>query len=258
VNSVNEPTIRRLSLRLNHLYQWALASGQYDDVWDLCCDHGRLGLHWHRAFLRAQQPLATRVHLVDCVPSIIEALQSRYGHCVSPHLSITCTDAAEIPLSPSGRQLIVIAGVSGGGVMKIVDRIMQRLEQISDANIDAEYEFMLSPNLNTFELRQFLQQYPLDLLAEEFVAENGQCHEHLHLRYCRNRAPLSNISASSLSVSKLSVSNISAVGERIWSPLTEEKVRYLKKMIMHYQQCVTLGGDQLAQVAVDAYRRILA
>jgi tRNA A22 N-methylase len=143
--------------------------------------------------------------------------------------------------------------VSGGGVMKIVGRIMQRLEQISDANIDAEYEFMLSPNLNTFELRQFLQQYPLDLLAEEFVAENGQCHEHLHLRYCRIGGPLTNISASNFPAS-----NISAVGERIWSPLTEEKVRYLKKMILHYQQCVTLGGDLHAQVAVDAYSRILA
>ena len=242
VNSVSEPSIRRLSLRLNHLYQWVLASGQYDDVWDLCCDHGRLGLHLHQAFSRAQQSLATRVHLVDRVPAIVDALLGRYGHRVSPQLSINCADAAEIPLAPSGRQLIVIAGVSGAGVMRLVGRIMQRLGLAADVSMGAEYEFMLSPNLDTFELRQFLRQYSLDLLAEEFVAENGQGYEHLHLRYCRTGMPLN---------------GISAVGARIWSPLTEEKVRYVRKLTLHYRRCAVLGGDQRAQGGVDAYCQIL-
>lgn len=243
VKSVSEPSIRRLGLRLNHLYQWAFASGPYDDVWDLCCDHGRLGLHWHQAFSRPQQSLATRVHLVDRVPGIVDALLVRYGHRISPQLSISCADAAEIPLAPSGRQLIVIAGVSGAGVMRLVGRIVQRLELAADVSMGAEYEFMLSPNLDTFELRHFLRQCSLDLLAEEFVAENGQGYEHLHLRYCRTGMPRN---------------GISVVGARIWSPLTEDKVRYLRKLTLHYRRCAALGGDQRAQVAVDAYCQILA
>lgn len=242
-SDVSCPVIRRLGHRLDHLYQWAIANADYADVWDLCCDHGRLGLHLHQVLNAPTNHSRTRVHLVDCVPSIIESLSAKYSSLLSDsYLSAYCVDAGDISLPSEGRQLILIAGIGAGTMVDIVHKVIRRLGMASSSGAEASVEFMLSPNFNALELRDVLRQQPLELLKEEFVTDKGQHHEHLHLRY--NPA----VDASR---------RVTPVGSHLWSPLTKDKQTYLKKLIRHYENCVRLGGDVGAQAALDAYRSIV-
>lgn len=237
------PVVRRLGHRLNHLYQWALACADYDDIWDLCCDHGRLGLHLHQALKALESATPSHVHLVDCVPGIIESLSDRYSPLLmDPCLSIHCLDAGDIPLPSNGRQLILIAGIGAGTMVNIVQKIIHRLDVHSVRDTEPNVEFMLSPNFNALELRHFLRQHSFELLKEEFVTDKGQHHEHLHLQYCPNVD---------------GCRTVSPVGSDLWTPWTAEKRQYIKKLMTHYENCVRLGGDLAAQDALDAYRSII-
>lgn len=237
------PIVRRLSHRLDHLYQWALAGAGYDDVWDLCCDHGRLGLHLHQVLNEPAKNTPSHIHLVDCVPSIIESLAAKYASLLlNPYLTAHCVDAGDIALPSNGRQLVLIAGIGAGTMADILDKVIRHLDALSVPGAESDIEFMLSPNFNALELRRFLRQQPLELLKEEFVTDKGQHHEHLHLRYCPE------VDASR---------KVTPVGSELWSPLTEEKQTYIEKLTAHYESCVRLGGDLSAQDALAAYRNLL-
>lgn len=138
--------------------------------------------------------------------------------------------------------MVVLAGIGSGTMTTILKKILHQIDVLERQNSEVNVEFMLSPNLNAFELRSFLRQQSLELIKEEFVTDKGQHHEHLHLRY---RADVDQSA------------KVAPVGLSLWFPLTEEKVRYLKKSLIHYQNCVQLGGDTSAQGAVDAYSDIL-
>lgn len=235
----DKPIVRRLGDRLTHLFTWAIAAGPYDDIWDLCCDHGRLGLHLYDAAELAQ----SRVHLVDCVPAIISLLRCRYGALLGKRLAIECLDAGVITLPPERRQLIVLAGIGGASMVSILEKIVAQVQAHRQQGSTAGVEFLLSPNSKTFALRCFLREHSFELVKEEFVTEKRWHHEHLHLRYhgCDGNFP-----------------RTTATGSSLWYPLTMTKKRYISKLIAHYKKCVQLGQEQGAKVAVDAYSALLA
>lgn len=240
--AVTEPVvIRRLGNRLRHLYQWTLAAEPYDDIWDVCCDHGHLGLHLHRALRQPVLGPRSHVHLVDCVPNIINALKSQYAPLMDSQLSVHCLDAGAIPLR-QGRQLVLVAGIGVGTMVTILEKITQQIHEAQVQDSQMHLEFMLSPNLNVLELRHFLRQHPFELLREAFVTDKGRHHEHLHLRY---------------HTSTRDIEKPTPIGKSLWSPLTKEKEDYLKSLIAHYQSRVRMGGDTGARGAVEAYSKVL-
>lgn len=237
VKSASQPVVRRLGSRLHHLYQWAQAAGPFADIWDLCCDHGRLGLHLYQAHAAAPESKRCRVHLIDCVPGIIDKLHTRYAPWMGEYLSIECCDSGDIELPAAGRQLIILAGVGGGTVVDILRRLMS-----DQGDLVSPVEFMLSPNRNAYELRAFLREHPFELIREEFVSEKGWHHEHLHLCLQEKGAVLE---------------RPDLVGSALWNPLTDEKIGYIQTQIGHYRNRVERGGEAGFGVAVDAYRRLL-
>ncbi len=229
------PIVRRLGARLQHLYFWAESAGPFTDVWDLCCDHGRFGLHVYQAQRNAPPAQCCRVHLNDCVPHIIDNLQRRYADWLGEYLSIDCRDAGEIALPESGRQLIVLAGVGGGTIAGILRRLLSKSETQKLPPMD----LLLSPNRHAFELRLFLREQPFELVQEAFVSEKGSHHEHLHLRlHSASNKP-------------------SLVGDALWQPLTSDKRDYINAQIGHYRNRVALGGQGEYQLAVEAYESLL-
>lgn len=234
----SNPPIRRLSLRLQHLYQWALALNMCSDIWDLCCDHGRLGLHLH------QHPALknSHLHLIDNVPAIINGLSAKYARRIDHRLNIRCIDAGQIALPPHGHQLLIIAGVGGETIVSIMQAITRTLINNGGLHQDQQLHYLLSPNLNTFELRQYLRSAPFELVAEEFVSDKGWHHEHLHLRYHNQ---LGNYPCSS------------PIGEGLWADLTPNKKAYLARYIKHYRNCVEKGGQAEAKIALKAYGEVL-
>ncbi len=236
------PVIRRLGRRLQHLYEWALEAGEFEEVWDLCCDHGRLGLHLHQTYRSLQPPARPRVHLIDRVPKVVNDLELRYWSLKSAHLRILCADAGQIVLPRRRHQLILLAGIGGDTVAAILQPLLRQIEQQGAAGSGNRFDFLISPNSRVFELRHFLRQHPLELVQEEFVEERGWFHEHLHLRY-RSDAQ--------------SFERVSAAGTRLWQPLTPEKITCLQRVRAHYLARAKLGGDALAQQAADAYSVLL-
>lgn len=233
------PILRSLGTRLKHIFDWSLSAGPYTDIWDLCCDHGRLGLHLHQASALA----GCNIHLIDRVPSVIDTLDTRYGQLLGSHLSFTCMDASELVLPNSGNHLVIVAGVGGQTVATILQNITQRLQGRGPLAETFSLEYILSPNLDTFELRRSLRSNNVELLAEEFVSEKGWHHEHMHLRYHSREGDYKKSSVA---------------GESLWQPLTDAKKRYLERYIRHYDKCLNLRGDDSAAPALAAYADILA
>jgi len=232
------PIVRSLGLRLKHIFNWGQSAGPYTDIWDLCCDHGRLGLHFYQSPMFAN----CRIHLIDCVPSIIDILKSRFRDFLGPRLTITCMDASELVLPRVGRHLIIIAGVGGETMATILQNITQRLQTCDSFSDDFRLEYMLSPNLGAFELRRFLRANNFELLAEEFVSEKGWHHEHLYMRYHSRPG---------------SYTKSTVVGNTLWYPLAQPKKRYLEKYIQHYKKRLELRGDASVAPALKAYAEIL-
>ena len=135
-----------------------MISGHYDHIWDCCCDHGLLGM------LLLERSAARHVHFVDCVPSLMQALELRLQRFfpadisglnpnlaphsdpdlnldIDPHLNlgidpnlschtqwqVHCLDVAALPLvqtSDKDKQLIIIAGVGGELLVDLVRAIL--------------------------------------------------------------------------------------------------------------------------------------
>lgn len=228
-----EKVIRRLGERLAHIFQWVSTAQEYDDIWDLCCDHGRLGLHLHKRHLNSH------VYLVDKVASIIDRLEKDFGGLDDGRLSFKTADASALNITAEKNTLVIIAGVGGQNLIAMLEGIVDRLDD------GAALDFILSPNYHMFELRTFLQARPFTLINEAFVTEKSFSHEHLWLRYD---------SASSVDST---LKPVTAVGDSLWQCMTNTKRIYISKLIQHYQCMLDNNGSTNAKEALKAYECLL-
>jgi len=231
-----EKAIRRLGERLNHLFEWIGSAEDYDVIWDLCCDHGRLGLHLHKKYLCAH------VHLVDKVAAIVDQLVLDFGELNDGRLSFITADVCELEgfeVVPEKRTLVIVAGVGGQNLVTMLDAVLARL------GADVSLDFILSPNSHTYELRDFLRRRPFFLLAEAFVTEKRFSHEHLWLRY-DNR---SEVGLGAI----VGFEPVSAIGDSLWQNMTETKRVYIRKLLQHYQRVFDNRDSSLAYAAIKAY-----
>ena len=231
--------IRQLGTRLGHLYHWANTGPKYTHIWDLCCDHGRLGLH---VFCSAHHTQA-QVHLVDQVSGIMTGLRQQYAALNDGRLHFSHQNASTIQLPPNGPQLLLLAGIGGETLIDILRAIFSAHSHTHFGS-PQKYgiDFMLSPNSHTYELRHFLRQNPLNLIQEAFVSDKGQHHEHLWLRHTPHPSPSMAISPA---------------GHNLWQPFTQAKSDYLKKLIIHHANCRSRHTAPLATSALAAYQNIL-
>ncbi|MFT5085080.1 MAG: tRNA (adenine22-N1)-methyltransferase [Lentisphaeria bacterium] len=240
----NKKVVRRLGERLQHIYDWIAQCDPYDEIWDLCCDHGRLGLHLHQAHPKAD------IHLVDRVASIIDILRDHYQYLDDGRLFFKHECATHIRLQPHKRQVIVLAGIGGGSAIGILKVLLDTLARTTNetpydggppSHSPMSIDFILSPNSHIFELRKFLGQHPLKFKKEAFVCEKGRCHEHILLSY---------------SPQKSEHSRVSPLGEAIWQPFNATKARYLNALMQHYQRVVLHQNKAEALAALSAYSEL--
>jgi tRNA (adenine22-N1)-methyltransferase len=131
------------------------------DFYDMCCDHGKLGL-------AAAQRGIERVHFVDPVKSIIEDLKQ-----VSEEQNLSFYVARAQEIRPTNDSTVSIAGV---GVNLGID-ILDNLSSVS-TNID----YILNLNGDHFVLRKYLASNNFSLLDEKLVYENKQFYEILKIK----------------------------------------------------------------------------
>lgn len=159
----------RLSKRLNTLFD-AIPVG-YDSVWDLCCDHGRLGM----AILETGK--APEVVFVDQIPEItqeVEAQLQRYG---AEGYRVLCQDACTLELPSQGRHLLVLAGVGDEVSLNIMAGLL------AHGATHSHIDWLVSPANNLFQVREQLQQWPLSVFEEGFVMDKQRGYEWLLLQH---------------------------------------------------------------------------
>jgi len=138
-----------LSPRLQFIYDQLLPE---QDVWDLCCDHGYLGI------VALKSKRFRNIHFVDQAQHLVLALQAKWGHEAAayfyPHSAQTILTAM------NGN--IVIAGVGASKIIEILAGLSQQQDFRSCRLIlvphkdEEQLESMLEPYLIKFRLDQRL------------------------------------------------------------------------------------------------------
>jgi len=211
----------RLGKRLKALFN--VVADDYDSVWDLCCDHGRLGM----ALLETGR--APQVHFVDCIDSIMTDLAARLAQYGARHYQLHCYPAEQISLPTTGKHLLVLAGVGDEVTLRIV-------QQLQAQTTDAQIDWLISPANNLFQVRQFLQPN-FGILDEGVVAENGRLYEWLWVRSGAPK-PIENPAP-------------------FWKPDEADHRRHLSKLLKHARQQQRQADNPQADAAALAYARLL-
>lgn len=175
----------------------------YQEVWDTCCDHGKIGLALYK------QRKADRIYFIDKVPSIINTLQETinllFPNC-SEHLKTQTLDASKIKISrESEKVLISICGVGGKESIDILRGIIKENDL---SNID----FLLSPQYHLFEVRKFLISAGFYSIKERLIKDGKWFYEVLY-------------------ISKNGSNNICEVGSNLYCDKNED---YFKRLINYY------------------------
>lgn len=219
----------KLSHRLEQINQ--MVTDQYDHIWDCCCDHGFLGA----ALL--QRGAADKVHFVDVVPSLTEALEVQLARFLPDFLKghdwqVHCIDVSTLRLpESSGRQLIIIAGVGG-------DLTLEMVQAITRTHPDRALEFMLCPVRQHYLLRQGMIALGYGLVDESLLRENKRFYEIIHVSSGSDRA-------------------ISPIGDRMWDLSRVLDREYLNRTIAHYERMDRNAGQEAEQILTH-YRELLA
>ncbi len=154
----------KLSERLTIVYENLLPE---KDVWDICCDHGYLGI---AAYKNAN---FTHIYFVDRVPEIIDRLKIQF------HKSIFKTDSAVKTsfIGTAGQDIhtnvtgtVCITGVGGSAIFKILDGLAKN----NFLNAD---RLILGPHRDEMNLLELIKNSSLlnqyHLKSEYKIVENN-------------------------------------------------------------------------------------
>lgn len=230
----------------------------YAHIWDCCCDHGLLGFYLY------QQQMAHTIHFVDVLAHLIEDIdQQLIQQARNPALSdsssvcraIThCLDVSDLPLSVyQGKQLVIIAGVGGDLMSRMISAIHQRL-----LSQGLEVDFLLCPVHRQYRLRNTLIELGFRLKKEKLVEDNKRIYEVLLL----SSAPMSSIShvnAAETDDDDAPKNAINPIGEQFWQTHSVDDTRiakrYLHSRLQYYRQ-VQQGGRSDVDDIIRAYEAL--
>jgi len=210
---------------------WSLP-GRYDRVWDCCCDHGYLGL------TLLQQVMPGTMCFVDQVPHITKKLGCHLAETGFTNYEVFTEDAGKLEFSKQERHLVIIAGVTGTNVIRILAAILEnaRFTQNAARNIDV----IVCPTRGAYDVRDYMRSKSLALIHESLVSEKKRQYEILYVSCSQeNRAR----------------SIISEVGN-MWDYENPDHRRYLDGRICHYQREANGENRDRAKRALLAYQTI--
>ncbi len=208
----------------------------YDWVWDLCCDHGYLGLE-----LLAQQP-KQRVGFVDQLPQVMrplgEQLQALYP---AERWQCLTLDASQLILPP-GKHLLVVAGVGDEVLLRIMNQL--RLQQGGQGSELRQLDWLLSPANNVYLVRHQLQQWQMVMQAEGLIEERGKLYEWLILQEQQPEAAQAKLSR---------VSNPAP----FWQPELASHRQHLSRLMRHAELVSKHQDDPLALAEWQCWQGLL-
>ena len=200
----------------------------YDEIWDLCCDHGFLGM----ALL--DRGKAKKLYFVDQLPGITADLAKSLQAYPPEQYRIHTLPAEQVRWQIEGKRLVIIAGVGGETVVDI-------LQQLIASNNCSDTTFLLSPANSWYELRAYLSQQDFGLKAESVVFERRRAYELLLV-----------------SVGDETIPKVDCIG-RMWRLDNEAHYEHLQALLIHYQRRLrNIAQQSCAEPIVAAYEQLLA
>ena len=139
-----KPKRLKLSLRMKLFLDSAL---QNDSFWDLCCDHGHVGIG--ALVLKNQEKSFTSVYFVDQVSHIMNSLQLKIDHLYNkPNIpyALYSLPAEDLEVELTGT--VLIAGVGGFTIRKILSSLISK-------NILKAKRLLLSPHTDVKTLEEY-------------------------------------------------------------------------------------------------------
>lgn len=208
--------------RLNELIN--MVEDHYYEVWDTCCDHGKLGI----SILNNRK--VKKVHFVDCVPEIMTNLESKIkglGHYNSPRVELHTLKAEDIILSDR-KSLICICGVGGVTAIDIIGALLKH----NDLN---NHDILLCVQYKTPRLRRFLMESGFKAQKEMLCFEGKWAHEIIR-------------------ISLGSGYEIDLVGTPMFNKDNKKHLKHLNKSIEHYIK--KSANNKEYKVILDLYKSI--
>lgn len=219
----------KLSKRLNAIN--ALITNPVDVIWDCCCDHGYLGI----ALLRRRA--AKQVNFVDVVDKIMAELSEQLANISQTLPSDTqykvhCQDVRAIKLVPGASNTVIIAGVGGELLLKLVSGIVEN----NCADTVANTRFILCPIHHTYHLRSGLTKLGFALSSEQLICDNKRFYELIE-------------------VSQNSATVLTCTGANMWDLTRLPHRQYLNQLLTHYNKM--LNKDELYyQKVIEDYKKL--
>lgn len=196
----------------------------YHHIWDCCCDHGYLGRQLMLEHCNSE------IHFVDVAPHLTQDIEESLKKQSLKNWRVHCINAAEITLTTSQKHLVIIAGVGGDLLIKMVKHI---ISQNSDLVNNGSIDFILCPVRQLHKVRRGLNEAKLGLVSENIVKENNLYYEVIH-------------------VSNQSNQPINLVGDVMWDLSNPDHLSYQQTMIHHFEK----QPNNEAQRIVSLYKLI--
>ncbi|GAA61804.1 hypothetical protein P20652_3693 [Pseudoalteromonas sp. BSi20652] len=218
----------KLSKRLSAID--ALVSQHQNIIWDCCCDHGYLGM----VFLK--RDAASKVIFVDIITRVMVDLEAqltrnnkfRLKSNKKPDWQVLCQDVGTIELTEIEKQVVVIAGIGGELLLRLVQQI------ISNNSIERvqHVRFILCPVHHTYSLRSGLKKLGLGLVSEQIVYDNKRFYEVIEVSFNTNN-------------------EISSTGKKMWDFTQAEHGLYQRQLLSHYNKMLNKDEPYYQKVITD-------
>lgn len=196
----------KLGKRLHVISELVTCDKMY--FYDLCCDHGHLGIN----VLKKNAPV--KIILNDQVKSICAKLEDSYAdYIVDQKVEVLEQNATQVKLQKKYANFVSICGVGGDLTIKILENLFSQL---------TERDFLLlSPHTKIHQVRHFLIKHNFYQIKEILVEENDKFYEILLVKKC------------------MEDTNIHFVGHDIWKASDycdfDKLQQYLGEMVKYYQ-----------------------
>jgi len=213
--------------RINEIIQQALKY-DYDLVWDLCCDHGQIGLG-----ILKENPYQ-EIQFVDRVKDITDKLNNRIidSYITIPkNISVVNKDIRILDINNIQNNLFILAGI--GGYLTI-----EMLSHILESNISSHA--LICAHQNIIELRKYLSDNHFNLIEEKLICENEKFYELILIE------PL---------ITK-PTKKVSPEGSILWSHFTSNHQKYLNQQITYLSTVLEHQDNPYLSNLKNAYLEI--
>lgn len=198
-----------LSKRLYALYTSYTDS---EDIWDIGCDHGELGLSFRT------HPEVKTINLVDPSFDVVNKLRNKINDSDIPEgkiINIHHQKGQNLNIKTETKKCIFIAGMGGDEIVEILNKLK--------GNLTIKDTIVISPHKNIQQTRRDLNSSGFKLIKEKLIYENNYFYQVLIL------------------TTNTLFPNISQYGIEIWQDELGERYR-LKELsyLKHHKDALSL------------------